>query len=60
MSLNSIRADVRRDDLLREAKHARLTAGASQPGLIRRSIARLHTGKSASPRRTYVLAPAER
>jgi hypothetical protein len=63
MSLNSIRADVRRDDLLREARHARLTAGASQgPSLFQRALARLHAdaGRSSSPRRTYELAPTDR
>ncbi len=43
MSLNTLRADVRRDDLLREARRARLAGNdARRESLFRRAIARLY------------------
>ena len=63
MSLNTLRADTRRDDLLREAKRARLAGNdARRESLFRRAVARLYAdaGSSASPRRTYLPAPTAR
>jgi hypothetical protein len=63
MSLNTLRADVRRDELLREAKRARLAGrDTSRESLFRRAVARLYAdaGSSASPHRGHPVAPATR
>lgn len=57
MSLNTLRADVRRDELLREARRARLAGNdPRRESLFRRAIARLYAD-SASPQRAHPVTP---
>ena len=55
-------ANAHRADLLRAAEHARRGGGASRRGALRRFVSRLYADadSSASPRRTYRLAPTDR
>ena len=60
MSLNTLRADTRRDDLLREARRARLAGNdARRESLFRRAIARLYADRPAQ-RPAPSVAPATR
>jgi hypothetical protein len=56
-------ANARRDDLLRAAEHARRgPSNTRRGGALRRFVSRVYAdaGSSASPRRTYTLAPTDR
>jgi hypothetical protein len=60
MSLNTLRADVRHDDLLREARRARLAGNdARRESLFRRAIARLYADRPAQ-QPAHTVAPATR
>ena len=60
MSLNTLRVDVRRDELLREARRARLAGNdARRESLFRRAIARLYAD-GPEPQRAHPVAPATR
>jgi hypothetical protein len=63
LSLSSGLASAHQAELRRAADLARRASnGSRRDSLFRRAIARLHAdaGKSASPRRTYELAPTVR